>query len=86
MATKRLLRLPAVKDKTGETTTNIYTAMKAGTFPKSVPLGPRRVAWVEAEIDEWIEARIAARGDRTENKGGPGRGRRGAQQPQAVAA
>ena len=62
MATKRLLRLRAVLEKTGETITAVYSGMREGTFPKTVPLGTRRVAWVEEEIDEWIEARIAARG------------------------
>lgn len=35
---------------------------KVGSFPKRVRLGPKgRVAWIEAEIDEWIEARAAER-------------------------
>lgn len=34
---------------------------KAGRFPRRVRLTPYRVAWVEAEIDTWVEARIAAR-------------------------
>jgi len=33
--------------------------MADGTFPPSIPLGPRAVGWDEAEIDAWIEARIA---------------------------
>ncbi len=32
-----------------------------GKFPKRVRLGERRVAWVEKEIDEYVEALIAAR-------------------------
>ena len=35
---------------------------KAGLFPKRIQLGPNgRVAWLEHEIDAWIEARAAAR-------------------------
>jgi len=35
---------------------------KAGKFPKRIRLtGGQRYAWVESEIDEWIEARIAER-------------------------
>ena len=33
----------------------------AGTFPKRVKLGAGRVAYVEAEIIDWITARVAAR-------------------------
>jgi prophage regulatory protein len=32
-----------------------------GAFPKRVKLGDTRVGWSESEIDEWIEARKAAR-------------------------
>ncbi|MFC6636594.1 AlpA family phage regulatory protein [Sulfitobacter sp. JBTF-M27] len=34
---------------------------KAGLFPKRVQLGPNRVGWVEAEVLEWLEARLANR-------------------------
>ena len=30
-------------------------------FPKRVPVGPQRYAWVESEIDAWIAERIRAR-------------------------
>ncbi|WLA36181.1 AlpA family phage regulatory protein [Bradyrhizobium elkanii] len=32
-----------------------------GRFPVAVPLGDRRVAFIRAEVDEWIAARIAER-------------------------
>jgi prophage regulatory protein len=32
-----------------------------GKFPRRVKLGECRVAWIEAEVDEWIENRIAER-------------------------
>lgn len=32
-----------------------------GSFPKRVRIGANRVAWVRSEIDQWIEARMAAR-------------------------
>ncbi|WP_350355107.1 helix-turn-helix transcriptional regulator [Shewanella zhangzhouensis] len=35
--------------------------MAAGYFPRSVKLGPRLVAWVENEIDEWIADKISNR-------------------------
>lgn len=38
----------------------------AGSFPKAVPLGEKRVAFVRAEVVAWIEARIAERARKTE--------------------
>lgn len=38
---------------------NRYRA--AGDFPKAVPLGDRRVAFVREEVLAWINQRIAAR-------------------------
>ena len=73
---QKLLRLPAVLERTGSNTSDIYAAMKAGTFPQSVPIGKRTVGWVESEIEAWIETKIAARDKRgrLRNPGGPGRG------------
>ena len=34
---------------------------KAGKFPKRLRLGPNRVGWVESEVLEWLEVRLAAR-------------------------
>jgi prophage regulatory protein len=34
--------------------------MADGHFPKSIALGPRAVGWVLQDIQEWIDARIAA--------------------------
>jgi prophage regulatory protein len=33
----------------------------AGRFPKRIPLGQNRVAWLLSEIEEWLDARIALR-------------------------
>lgn len=33
----------------------------AGSFPKRVPLGACRVAWVAKEVEDWIDDRIANR-------------------------
>ncbi len=29
--------------------------MNDGEFPKSISLGDRAVAWVESEVDDWME-------------------------------
>lgn len=36
-------------------------AMKAGTFPKPIPLGPKARGWLVSELNQWIEQRTAAR-------------------------
>jgi prophage regulatory protein len=35
--------------------------MELNKFPKSVKLGQRSVAWVESEIDDWIDELIQER-------------------------
>lgn len=34
---------------------------KAGAFPKRVNLGPNRVGWVEAEVQDWLNERLQRR-------------------------
>ena len=54
----RLLRLSAVKHITGRSRSSIYADR---SFPRPVKIGDRAVAWVEDEIKDWIDARIAER-------------------------
>ncbi len=37
------------------------TEMKAGRFPRPVPLSARARGWLVSEIEQWIEARKAER-------------------------
>ena len=57
-----ILRLPAVKARTGLSRSTIYLRISEGIFPKQIHLGSRAVGWVETEIDEWLEQQIDARG------------------------
>ncbi|MGP2733774.1 helix-turn-helix transcriptional regulator [Serratia bockelmannii] len=59
---KRLIRLPDVMTITGLKRSTIYLKMKAGDFPNSIPIGERSVAWVEGEVNKWIEKNISKRG------------------------
>jgi prophage regulatory protein len=56
-----LLRLPEVISRTGRSRSRIYADVQTGQFPKPINIGPRAVAWVESEIDAWVEQRIAER-------------------------
>ena len=55
------LKRPEIELRTGLKRSTIYDKMKAGTFPMPVKLGARAVAWPEAEVDAWIEERLAQR-------------------------
>lgn len=57
-AKRRLILLDEVIARTGLSRTRVYT--DAG-FPAPVWIGKRRSAWVEDEIDDWINERIAER-------------------------
>ena len=57
---RRILRIHDVRNRTGYSNATIYRKMADGTFPKTVRLGPMMVGWVEAEINEHIDAVIAA--------------------------
>ena len=68
---KRFIRLPEVLSRTGYGRTSIYRKMEDGSFPRSVKLGgpledpnafdSRAAAWVEDEVDLWIQSRIEER-------------------------
>lgn len=50
---ERLLRLPDVESLTSLRKSSIYSGMKDGTFPCSVRLSARAVAWRESDIAAW---------------------------------
>ncbi|PVZ44021.1 MULTISPECIES: AlpA family transcriptional regulator [unclassified Pseudomonas] len=64
-----LIRMPEIEGMTGLSRTSIYRRLRDDpTFPKSVPLSNSKmrgapVAWVLAEVQEWVRQRIAMRGE-----------------------
>jgi prophage regulatory protein len=54
----KLLRLPAVEERTGLKKSTIYAGVKAKTFPAPVRLSARAVAFREEDIDRWISGRV----------------------------
>jgi prophage regulatory protein len=58
----RFLKLKEVMQKTALSRSAIYRKMDEGSFPKSVSLGDRAVAWVETEVEDWMEACLGERG------------------------
>lgn len=57
---KQFKRLKEVKSRVGLSRSTIYAMMAAKTFPQSISLGLRSVAWLESDIDQWIDSRVAA--------------------------
>jgi prophage regulatory protein len=35
--------------------------VKAGEFPRPIPVSDRRIAWIEAEVDQWLADKARAR-------------------------
>lgn len=60
MNTKKLITLAEVKNRTGLGHSKIYEDMGKGKFPNRLKVGARSL-WVEAEINAWIDERIAER-------------------------
>ncbi|BAP77786.1 prophage CP4-57 regulatory protein [Pseudomonas sp. MT-1] len=60
---RRFIKLAKVKDYTSLSTSEIYRRIAAGTFPAQVTLGPKSVAWIEAEILQWCDSLAAQRGE-----------------------
>ena len=68
---KRFIRLPEVLSRTGYGRTSIYRKMEDGSFPRCVKLGGpledtnafdcRAIAWIEEEVDQWMESMIEER-------------------------
>ena len=57
----RFLTMRQVLERVPLSKTYIYQLINEGTFPRPVPLGPHRVAFVESEVVAWMAARLAAR-------------------------
>jgi prophage regulatory protein len=59
----RLLDYKALKPEKGiaYSYTQLWRLAKTGLFPRPIKIGGGRNAWLETELDAWIEARIAER-------------------------
>ena len=63
----RLIKLPEVIDRTAKGKSTIWAAIKAGTFPAPIKIGPRAIAFIESEIEAYNRACIeASRPDNSE--------------------
>jgi len=57
----RLIRRKEVQAATGLSFSSIYALVEKKEFPAPVKLSERRVAWVESEVQEWLDNRMGNR-------------------------
>lgn len=60
-AALRFLPVKEVVRRTSLSRATVYRLVQAGAFPPPVVLTGARSAWVEAEIANWMQARLASR-------------------------
>lgn len=58
---EKFLSLREVLVRTSLSKTHTYRLINAGYFPRPVPLGPHRVAFLESEVEAWMAERVARR-------------------------
>jgi len=58
-----MLRLPAVKQKTGYSRSTIYLRVKQGLLPRPVSIGKKSVGWPGDEVAAVNAMRIAGKSD-----------------------
>jgi prophage regulatory protein len=67
MEPTRILKLPEVSRRTGYSRSSLYAKVNKNNiqydpmFPRPINLGARSVGWSEAEVEAWLQTRIASR-------------------------
>ena len=60
MTMHTIIRLPEVKRRTGLSRSTIYALVKIGHLKSPIALGARAIGWLESDVSDFIEARVAA--------------------------
>lgn len=58
---KKLIPMKDLKKQVSLSSTTIYKMVKDGIFPKPIILQNTRIAWVDQEIEAWINQKIEER-------------------------
>jgi len=61
-ATNRLLSLEQIRHLIPYSASQIYRLERQDRFPRRLRIGPNRVAWLEDEVEAWLQERIDDRG------------------------
>ena len=54
----KLLRFPAVRERTGLSRSTIWRLERLGDFPRHRRISANAVAWVEEEVMSWIHSKV----------------------------
>jgi prophage regulatory protein len=54
----KLLRFPAVRERTGLSRSTIWRLERQGAFPRHHRISANAVAWVEDDIAKWIRSKV----------------------------
>ncbi|ENR6546211.1 AlpA family transcriptional regulator [Vibrio cholerae] len=57
----RLITLREVIELTSISRSSIYKYISENKFPQRISVGERSVRWVESEVQEWINSKVALR-------------------------
>ena len=60
---KKFIVLPQVQEIVPYSASHIWRLERSGHFPQRVRLGGNRVAWLQSEVNSWVESKLAARAD-----------------------
>ncbi|HBQ6156093.1 helix-turn-helix transcriptional regulator [Klebsiella grimontii] len=61
---KRLIRISEVISKTGFSKAWIYRLISQKRFPSAIKTGSRAIAFLESEVDDWINERVSQSRDK----------------------
>lgn len=56
---EQIIKLPEVVKTTGLARSTIYKLISENSFPKQIKLTSFSSGWIQSEVDQWIEERIA---------------------------
>ena len=63
---KKFIVLPQVQEIVPYSASHIWRLEKSGEFPKRIRLGGNRVAWLQSEVNSWVESKLASRNDNSQ--------------------
>ena len=65
---ERFLRIDAVIELTGLARSTIYDKTRLNQFPQPVDWGGNKKAWLESEVNKWMQERIEQRNQKNSRK------------------
>jgi len=63
---KKFIVLPQVQEIIPYSASHIWRLERSGQFPRRVRLGENRVAWLQSEVNSWVESKLASRNDNSQ--------------------